>query len=178
MKPANILVSTDGDVRLTDFGIARDEDARDQTTSEERVLGTLSYMAPEQAKGERATGATDVWAAALTLYSRLTGENPFRARSLGELLERLSDGAQPLHELRPDLPRALSRVLARALDHDPGPAASAIAFRDQLLALHPAGRGGRALQRAGVRPPGPRRAAAGCPSRRSSSTARCRPPGR
>ena len=134
VKPANILVSTDGDVRLTDFGIARDEDARDQTTSEERVLGTLSYMAPEQAKGKRATGATDVWAAALTLYSRLTGKNPFRARSLGELLERLSDGAQPLHELRPDLPRALSRVLARALDHDPSRRPSAIVFRDQLLA--------------------------------------------
>ena len=68
VKPANILVSTDGDVRLTDFGIARDEDTRDHT-GDERVLGTLSYMAPEQARGRRASGASDVWAAALTLYA-------------------------------------------------------------------------------------------------------------
>ena len=139
VKPANILVSTDGDVRLTDFGIARDEDARDQTTSDERVLGTLSYMAPEQAKGRRATGATDVWAAALTLYSRLAGKNPYKARSLGELLERLGDGAPPLHDLRPDLPRELSRVLARSLDHDPARRPSAADFRDRLLeAIQPA----------------------------------------
>ena len=78
VKPANILVSTDGDVRLTDFGIARDEDTRDHT-GDERVLGTLSYMAPEQARGRRASGASDVWAAALTLYARLAGRNPYRA---------------------------------------------------------------------------------------------------
>jgi eukaryotic-like serine/threonine-protein kinase len=134
VKPANILISTDGEVRLTDFGIARDEDARDQTTTDERVLGTLSYMAPEQAQGRRATGATDVWAAALTLYSRLAGSNPFRARSLGELLERLGEGARPLAELRPDLPRELSRVLSRALDHDPARRPDAGRFRDMLLA--------------------------------------------
>jgi eukaryotic-like serine/threonine-protein kinase len=133
VKPANILVSTDGDVRLTDFGIARDEDARDQTTADERVLGTLSYMAPEQAQGKRATGATDVWAAALTLYSRLSGRNPYKARSLGELLERLGDGAPPLRELRPDLPRSVSRAVDRALAHDPSRRPTAAAFRDLLL---------------------------------------------
>jgi serine/threonine-protein kinase len=133
VKPANILISVDGDVRLTDFGIARDDDAYDQTTADERVLGTLSYMAPEQARGRRATGATDVWAAALTLYSRLAGGNPFKARSLGELLERLGDGVQPLHEVRPDLPRALSKALARGLEHDPDRRPDAAAFRDQLL---------------------------------------------
>ncbi|MGN6378118.1 MAG: serine/threonine-protein kinase [Gaiellales bacterium] len=133
VKPANILISVDGDVRLTDFGIAKDDDARDQTTADERVLGTLSYMAPEQAQGRKATGATDVWSAALTLYSRLVGENPFKARSLGELLERLGDGIRPLHELRPDLPRELSRVLSRALDHDPDRRPDATRFRDLLL---------------------------------------------
>ena len=132
VKPANILVSTDGDVRLTDFGIARDEDTRDHT-SDERVLGTLSYMAPEQARGRRATGASDVWAAALTLYARLAGENPYRAKSLGELLERLTDGAPPLWELRPDLPRELTRPIMRALASDPVRRPSAAQFRDQLL---------------------------------------------
>ena len=132
VKPANILVSTDGDVRLTDFGIARDEDTRDHT-GDERVLGTLSYMAPEQARGRRASGASDVWAAALTLYARLAGRNPYRAKSLGELLELLGDGAPALSELRPDLPRELTRPIMRALATDPARRPSAAEFRDQLL---------------------------------------------
>jgi len=118
---------------LTDFGIARDEDARDQTM-DERVLGTLSYMAPEQAAGEQATGATDVWAAALTLYEALTGHNPYRTKSLNDLLERLSKGVKPLAHERPDLPRALSRTLQRALQRDPRRRPTAIELRDQLLA--------------------------------------------
>jgi hypothetical protein len=133
VKPSNILVGDDGAIVLTDFGIARDEDARDQTM-DERLLGTLSYMAPEQAAGEQATGATDVWAAALTLYEALTGRNPFRTKSLNDLLERLSAGAKPLTHERPDLPRALSRTLQRALHRDPRRRPSALELRDQLLA--------------------------------------------
>jgi hypothetical protein len=133
VKPSNILVGDDGAIVLTDFGIARDEDARDQTM-DERVLGTLSYMAPEQAAGEQATGATDVWAAALTLYEALTGHNPYRTKSLNDLLERLSRGAKPLAHERPDLPRALSRTLQRALQRDRRRRPTAIELRDQLLA--------------------------------------------
>jgi eukaryotic-like serine/threonine-protein kinase len=133
VKPANILVSTDGTVHLTDFGIARDEDAREPTV-DERLLGTLSYMAPEQASGQRATGATDVWSAGLTLYATLTGRNPFRARSLSELLENLGHRAPPLHRLRPELPRDLSRALERAMHPDPGHRPTAAGLRDMLLA--------------------------------------------
>ena len=133
VKPANILVSIDGTVHLTDFGIARDEDAREPTV-EERLLGTLSYMAPEQAQGERATGAADVWSAGLTLYATLTGTNPYRARSLSELLENLGRRAPALHRVRPDLPRELSRALAHAMHSDPGRRPSAAGFRDLLLA--------------------------------------------
>ena len=133
VKPANILVSNDGAVHLTDFGIARDEDAREPTV-DERLLGTLSYMAPEQASGRRATGATDVWSAGLTLYATLTGRNPYRARSLGELLDNQSQKAAPLHRLRPDLPRDLSRALERAMHPDPNRRPDAAGLRDQLLA--------------------------------------------
>ena len=119
VKPSNILVSEDGDVVLTDFGIARDHDAADQTM-DERVLGTLSYMAPEQARGEQATERTDVWAAALTLYEALCGTNPFRTKSLSDLLDRLSSGAPNLDHQRPDLPKGLTRTIHRALDQDPG----------------------------------------------------------
>jgi hypothetical protein len=132
VKPANILVSIDGTVHLTDFGIARDEDAREPTV-DERLLGTLSYMAPEQARGQRATGATDVWSASLTLYATLTGRNPYRARSLAELLENLGSRATPLHRLRPELPRELSRALECAMHPDPGRRPSAAGLRDLLL---------------------------------------------
>jgi hypothetical protein len=138
VKPSNILIGDDGTIVLTDFGIARDEDARDQTM-DERVLGTLSYMAPEQAAGDQSTGATDVWAAGVTLYEALTGHNPFRTKSLSDLIERLGAGAPPLSHERPDLPKALSRTIARAMHRDPGKRPTAIEFRDSLLAaLRPA----------------------------------------
>jgi predicted Ser/Thr protein kinase len=132
VKPANILVARDGTVTLTDFGIATDADARDQT-ADERVLGTLSYMSPEQASGTRATGATDVWAAGLTLYAHLAGENPYRAKTLVQLLEKLADGAEPLAAMRPDLPEGVCRAVDRALDQDPARRPSAAELRDRLL---------------------------------------------
>jgi hypothetical protein len=133
VKPANILVSTEGIVQLTDFGIARDEDAREPTV-DERLLGTLSYMAPEQAAGKRATGAADVWSAGLTLYAALAGRNPYKARSLSELLENLGHRAPPLRRARPELPRELSDALERAMLANPDRRPTAAEFRDMLLA--------------------------------------------
>ena len=133
VKPANILVAESGEVVLTDFGIARDRDAVDQTI-DEKVLGTLSYMAPEQARGDQSTGKTDVWAAALTLYEALAGVNPFRTKALSDLLERLGKGAPPLSQSRPDLPKPLTRAVMRALDQDPARRPTADEFRDQLIA--------------------------------------------
>ena len=132
VKPANILVARDGTVTLTDFGIASDEDSRDQTV-DERVLGTLSYMSPEQAAGTQATGATDVWAAGLTLYTQLTGTNPYKAKTLTQLLEKLAAGAEPLAAVRPDLPKGVCRAIDRALEHDPSRRPDANEMRDRLL---------------------------------------------
>jgi eukaryotic-like serine/threonine-protein kinase len=132
VKPANILVARDGTVTLTDFGIASDEDAHDQTV-DERVLGTLSYMSPEQAAGTRASGATDVWAAGLTLYAQLTGANPYRAKTLAQLLEKLAEGAEPLAAARPDLPAGVCRAVDQALDHNPSRRPAAAELRDRLL---------------------------------------------
>src|SRR6476661_646226 len=132
VKPANILVARDGTVTLTDFGIASDEDAGDQTV-DERVLGTLSYMSPEQAAGTRASGATDVWAAGLTLYAQLVGANPYKARTLTQLLEKLADGAEPLAAARPDLPAGVCRAVDQALDHNPSRRPAAADLRDRLL---------------------------------------------
>ena len=159
VKPANILVARDGTVTLTDFGIASDDDARDQT-ADERVLGTLSYMSPEQASGTRATGATDVWAAGLTLYAHLAGRNPYRAKTLVQLLEKLADGAEPLARVRPDLPAGVCRAVDRALDHDPARRPGAAELRDALLRGLVEGEAGEAREAdvvgAGTRPGRPR----------------------
>jgi hypothetical protein len=148
VKPANILVARDGTVTLTDFGIASDEDAHDQTV-DERVLGTLSYMSPEQAAGTRASGATDVWAAGLTLYAQLTGANPYKAKTLAQLLQKLADGAEPLAAVRPDLPAGVCRAVDQALDHNPARRPAAAELRDRLL---------RALAEREAAPSGPQAA--------------------
>ena len=91
-------------------------------------------MAPEQAAGKRATGATDVWSAGLTLYATLAGRNPYKARSLSELLENLGHRAPPLRRVRPELPRELSDALERAMLSNPERRPTAAEFRDMLLA--------------------------------------------
>ena len=76
VKPANILVMPDGTVKLTDFGIARAVDGSGHTQTGE-VLGTPHYLSPEQALGEAATGASDLYALGIVAHEMLTGRRPF-----------------------------------------------------------------------------------------------------
>src|SRR5664279_1044067 len=88
VKPANILLGGDGTVQLADFGIAMlvGPDA----TVDDRLLGTLSYMAPEICTGSTPTPAADIWSIGVMLYEAMTGANPFRSRSPAELADRQS----------------------------------------------------------------------------------------
>ena len=117
VKPANILLGGDGTVQLADFGIAMlvGPDA----TVDDRLLGTLSYMAPEICTGSVPTPASDIWSVGVMLYEAMTGANPFRARSPAELADRHGERPRPLAEVRPDLGRALASASARALSRDP-----------------------------------------------------------
>ncbi len=117
VKPANILLGGDGTVKLADFGIAMlvGPDA----TVDDRLLGTLSYMAPEICTGSVPTAAADIWSIGVMLYEAMTGANPFRARSPAELAERHGERPRPLAEVRPDLGRPLAAACARALSRDP-----------------------------------------------------------
>ena len=117
VKPANVLLGRDGTVRVLDFGIASLDEP--DATVDDRMLGTLSYMAPETCQGARPTPATDVWAVGVMVYEALTGANPFRARTPEELRERHRHPPRSLGELRPDLPRALAAAVARALESQP-----------------------------------------------------------
>jgi serine/threonine protein kinase len=86
VKPANVLLGRDGSVRVLDFGIAVLDEP--DATVDDRMLGTLSYMAPETCQGGRPKPATDVWAVGVMVYEALTGANPYRARTPDELRER------------------------------------------------------------------------------------------
>ncbi len=123
VKPANVMVLAEpaagaGFAKLTDFGIAHLATGDDLTATGD-VVGTLAYMAPEQAEGHRVSGATDVYSLALTLYEAWTGSNPVRGASPAATARRVGRALPSLRHLRGDLPPELAEVLDAALDADP-----------------------------------------------------------
>ncbi len=133
VKPANVLLA-DGDhisVRLLDFGLARLAHAETLTAVGD-VPGTLAYIAPERLHGAEAAPAGDVWSAALLLYEALAGRHPFWRTTLPETADAIMQGAPPLAQLRPDLPRPLLAAIDRALALDPARRPSAAKLARQL----------------------------------------------
>jgi len=123
VKPANVMVLAEpaagaGFAKLTDFGIARLAGG-DGLTATGDVVGTLAYMAPEQAEGRTVTGACDVYSLALTLYEAWTGTNPVRARGAAATARRVGQPLPPLRSLRRDLPPRLCQTIDASLDPDP-----------------------------------------------------------
>ena len=119
VKPANILVDRSGRGRLGDFGIARIAGEAGLTTIG-GLVGTVSYMAPEQARGDATGPAADVYSACLVLYEGLAGHNPLVGPSPGETLRRAAGGRiPPLAQARPDLPATLCRAIDSGLAPDP-----------------------------------------------------------
>jgi len=121
LKPANLLVDESGQVRVADFGLALVE-GLDRLTADGEVVGTPSYMAPEQTQpgGADAGPPTDVWALGVILYEALTGSRPFPATRWLELRDQIQRAQpRPPRELHPELPPALERVCLRALAADP-----------------------------------------------------------
>ena len=120
VKPANVMVENGEEIsiRLLDFGMAQIDEA-DTLTAVGDVPGTLAYIAPERLAGAEATGAADVWSLGVILWESLAGRHPFWAVSPLETARRVEHGAQPLAELRPDLPRKLCRSVDRMLSTDP-----------------------------------------------------------
>jgi serine/threonine-protein kinase len=116
VKPANVLLAADGEVKVGDFGMARLAEGTSQELSA-TVAGTPRYMSPEQARGRRTTAATDVYSAGIVLYEMLAGEPPFVHGSAVELaLSHLQDRPQPLPAV---VPEELRAVVDKALAKDP-----------------------------------------------------------
>jgi len=134
VKPANILLSDDGRVLVTDFGIAKVLDEPDLTRTSQ-LLGTVKYLAPEQVEGGPADARTDVYALGAVLYECLCGEAPFRADSPAALaLARLHRDPVPPHDVVAGVPPALDHALVRAMRRRPDQRfAGAEDFRTALL---------------------------------------------
>jgi len=122
VSPANVLVDLQGNVRLLDFGIARSADEPDEFKTQEGIVkGKLPYIAPEMYQGHEAGVASDIYAAAVSLYQLLSGKNPFSAKDMSAIVTRvLSYEPPPLSSLRADVPRELDAVVATALRKKPG----------------------------------------------------------
>lgn len=120
VKPANIMVSREGEVKLMDFGIAKDQTASDLTRVG-MLVGSPSYLAPEVLTSEPAGPQSDIWALGITLYELACGQKPFTGTDAEVLFASIRRGRFPhIRSLVPGFPRRLAKAIERCLQPRPG----------------------------------------------------------
>jgi len=179
IKPANVMLAADGTVKIADFGIARLENS--SMTQVGTVMGTPSYMAPEQLRGEPVDARADIWASGVMLYQLLTGEKPFEGGFSSVMHKAIHTEPTPPSSLAVTAPRGFDMVVAKALAKRPEDRWPTAAAFSEAIAEAMAGGGAGAppadadatLVAAGGRPAG---AAAATPTPTAAVTTPKRPP--
>jgi eukaryotic-like serine/threonine-protein kinase len=123
LKPANVILTRDGQVKIVDLGLAKVFSETEATvtrmTGAGATVGTIAYMAPEQATGHDVDARADIWALGVTLYEMLTGRLPFPGETApAVLLAVASQAPTPIRNLRHDVPEPLTRIVERALEKE------------------------------------------------------------
>src|SRR5438552_17900442 len=120
IKPANIMVEAGDRVKVSDFGIAKVTDSGEHLTMTGSLLGTPSYMSPEQARGATLDGRSDLFSTGCVLYEMLAGKKAFRGDSItGLIFKIITEEPPPIREFDPAIPDKMVRILAKALAKTP-----------------------------------------------------------
>lgn len=174
IKPGNVLITPDGDVKVADFGIARAVSDSKHLTEPGVVWGTTAYLSPEQIRGDGATPSSDVYSIGVVLYEMLAGSPPFQGEDrVAIALQHLHDAPPRLSERNPHVPRGVEYMIDRAMAKAPEQRfEDADAFVQVLRGYLRAGRESTVPQTAISRPEQPQQAPAQPrESRRRSTTA-------
>jgi serine/threonine protein kinase len=136
IKPANMMITPQGVIKLMDFGIARAGEDRSLTMTG-TTMGSLSYMSPEQVKGEPTDARSDLYSVGVSLYEMVTGQRPFVATSDYSIMAaHVKEAPKPPVELHPGLPAALNEIILMAIAKDPALRfQTADAFRNALSSV-------------------------------------------
>lgn len=119
IKPQNIMLLADGSIKMMDFGIARFSRAQSQTVSD-KAIGSVHYISPEQAKGDKTDARTDIYSVGVMLYEMLSGKLPFDGDGAVSIaIMQISDKAKPLAQVAPNVPEALCQITEKAMEKDP-----------------------------------------------------------
>ena len=118
VKPQNIMVQPDGNVKVMDFGIARAKNSMKSQTSS--VLGTAHYISPEQAQGKELTAASDIYSLGVCMYEAITGQLPFDGPdAVSVAMKQVNEKPKPLHDIFPGVDPVLEAIVLRAMEKDP-----------------------------------------------------------